>query len=125
MADEFGTSTNWWDSSSSRNRFESGTSSTSSSGLTSVASFGWLADMGDVKARSSVDHRSSSNISISSSGSGGSSVGFLLHQHHDAHKLSLGAERSSGSNLPETGLNMMNLGLSSQAMDWNQQQHFL
>ncbi|OWM81218.1 transcription factor bHLH123-like [Punica granatum] len=123
MAEEFGASGNMWDLSSSRNRFESGASSTSSSGLTSIGGFGWLTDMGDMKPRSSIDH-SSPNISISSSGSGVTSAGF--HHHHDAHnKLSLGAESTSSSNLAETSLHMMNLGLSSQAIDWNQQQPLL
>ncbi|KAK4786624.1 hypothetical protein SAY86_010457 [Trapa natans] len=125
MADEFGAGgPNWWDSTiSSRSRFETA----ASSGMTtSIGSFGWLADMaGDVKAaRPPPLDQPSPNISISSSGSGGSSPGFHHHQHHDAHKLSLGGESNISSNLPETG-SQMNLGLSSQSMDWNQQHPLL
>ncbi|KAK4804670.1 hypothetical protein SAY86_004487 [Trapa natans] len=129
MADEFGAGgPSWWESSTpSRNRFETVVSSSSSSSMTSIGSFGWLADMaGDGKAaRPLLLDQPSPNISISSSGSGVSSLGFHHHQHQDPRKLSLGAESNSGSSLSETGLQMMNLGLSSQALDWNQQQPLL
>ncbi|XP_021905804.1 transcription factor bHLH123 isoform X2 [Carica papaya] len=96
MADEFNTSTNWWDS--SRNRFDSGSSS-SSSGINSLGgSFGWPTEMVDIKARSSMD-----SVSVS-----GSSVVF-----QDTQKL-------QGSDSGGDHLHMMGLGLSSPAMDWNQ-----
>ncbi|KAJ4846370.1 hypothetical protein Tsubulata_027752 [Turnera subulata] len=95
MADEFNSSTNWWDS--SRNRYDSGPSS-SSAGLNSLSSFGWPTEMVDVKPRSSIE-----SVSVSDS-----SVVF-----HDTQKLQQGQD-SVGE------LHMMGLGLSSQPMDWNQ-----
>lgn len=95
MADEFSTTSNWWDS--SRNRFDSGSSS-SSSGLNSLGSFAWPTEMVDVKGRPSME-----SVSVSDS-----SVVF-----HDTQKLQQGHD--SGADL-----HMMGLGLSSQAMDWNQ-----
>ena len=105
MADEFNTGTNWWDSSrSTNNRFDATAgSSASSSGLNnSLGSFGWATEMVDIKpaARSSMD--SVSSVS-------GSSVVF-----QDTQKLHGGPDHSPGN------LHMMGLGLSSQAMDWNQ-----
>ncbi|XP_039040968.1 transcription factor bHLH123-like isoform X2 [Hibiscus syriacus] len=79
MADEFNTGTNWWDSSRTAG------SSSSSSGLNN--SFGWAAEMADIKTASS----------------SGSSVVFQDNQK-----------------LQAMDLQMMGLGLSSQAMDWNQ-----
>ncbi|KAJ9153670.1 hypothetical protein P3X46_027088 [Hevea brasiliensis] len=95
MADEFNTTTNWWDS--SRNRFDSGSSS-SSSGLNSLGSFAWPSEMVDVKGRSSIESASVSDSSV---------------VFHDTQKLQQGQD--SGADL-----HMMGLGLSSQAMDWNQ-----
>ncbi|XP_057969229.1 transcription factor bHLH123-like [Malania oleifera] len=112
MAEEYQTGVcstgNWWDS--SRNRFDSG-SSPSSSTLNSIGSFGWPTDMADIKARSSMD---SATVS-------GSSVVF-----QDTQKLqgpdSAGGSDSGGSTvLTDPNLQMMGLGLSCQAMDWNQQ----
>ncbi|KAL3736254.1 hypothetical protein ACJRO7_025244 [Eucalyptus globulus] len=106
--DQFHASGNWWDA--SRNRYESGTSSSSSSGLSSLGSFGgWLTDLGgDMKAaRSSMESP------------GGSSVVF-----HDTQKLqphNSAVLGDSGGSLVDPNLHMMNLGLSSQAMDWNNQ----
>ncbi|XVE50456.1 hypothetical protein DITRI_Ditri01bG0163600 [Diplodiscus trichospermus] len=105
MADEFNTGTNWWDSSRSTNdRFDAAAgSSTSSAGLTnSLGSFGWATEMVDIKAaaRSSMDAVSSVS---------GSSVVF-----QDTPKL------QGGPDHPHVDLHMMGLGLSSQAMDWNQ-----
>ncbi|KAJ6950347.1 transcription factor bHLH123-like isoform X2 [Populus alba x Populus x berolinensis] len=97
MADEY-TSTNWWDSSSSRNRFDSTGSSSTTSGLNSLRSFAWPTEMADVKGRSSME-----TVSVSDS-----SVAF-----HDSQKLQQGHDSSAD-------LHMMGLGLSSQAMDWNQ-----
>ncbi|KAK8484811.1 hypothetical protein V6N13_117728 [Hibiscus sabdariffa] len=93
MADEFNTGTNWWDSSRTAG------SSSSSSGLNnSLGGFGWATEMADIKtaaaARSSMD--SVSSVS-------GSSVVFQDNQK-----------------LQAMDLQMMGLGLSSQAMDWNQ-----
>ncbi|XP_052206504.1 transcription factor bHLH123-like [Diospyros lotus] len=102
MADEFQLGNgNWW--STSRNRIETG-SSPSSSSLTSASSFGWPAEM-DLKARSSMD-----SVSVSDS-----SVVF-----HDAQKLQGTDSAGSGGVLAaDPSLQMMGLGLSSQAMDWN------
>ncbi|XWS27924.1 hypothetical protein CRYUN_Cryun25bG0022100 [Craigia yunnanensis] len=105
MADEFNTVTNWWDSSRSttNNRFDATAGSSSSSGLNnSLGSFGWATEMVDIKAaaRSSMD--SVSSVS-------GSSV-----VYQDTQKLQGGPDHSPGD------LHMMGLGLSSQAMDWNQ-----
>ncbi|KAJ9182774.1 hypothetical protein P3X46_006730 [Hevea brasiliensis] len=94
MADEFNTTTNWWDS--SRNRFDSGSSS-SSSGLNSLGSFAWPSEVVNVKGRPSIE---------SASVSGSSAV------FHDTQKLQQGQDSSAD-------LHMMGLGLSSQAMDWN------
>ncbi|XP_059444070.1 transcription factor bHLH123 isoform X2 [Corylus avellana] len=96
MADEFNTSGNWWDS--SRSRFESGTSS-SSLGLNN---FEWPTDMADIKARTTMD---SLSVSVSS----------VVLQ--DTQKLQ-GHDQSAGA--ADSGLHMMGLGLSTQAMDWNQ-----
>ncbi|KAJ8763637.1 hypothetical protein K2173_003109 [Erythroxylum novogranatense] len=96
MADEFNTSTNWWDS--SRNRFDSGSSS-SSSGLNALSSFAWPSEIVDDKGRSSME-----SVSISDS----SAV------YHDTQKLQQGQDHSCSD------LNMMGLGLSSHAMEWNQ-----
>ncbi|XP_040988707.1 transcription factor bHLH123-like isoform X1 [Juglans microcarpa x Juglans regia] len=98
MADEYNTSGNWWDS--SRSRFESGTSS--SSGLNNLGSFGWPPDMAEIKARSTA----MDSISVS-----GSSVVF-----QDTQKLQ-GHDSVGGG---DPNLHMMGLGLSTQAMDWNQ-----
>ncbi|OAY54998.1 transcription factor bHLH123 isoform X2 [Manihot esculenta] len=95
MADEFNTATNWWDS--SRNRFDSGSSS-SSSGLNSLGSFAWPSEVVDVKGRPSIESSSVSDSSV---------------VFHDTQKLQQGHD--SGADL-----HMMGLGLSSQAMDWNQ-----
>ncbi|CAK7338305.1 unnamed protein product [Dovyalis caffra] len=98
MADEY-TSTNWWDSSSSsRNRFDSTGSSSTTSGLNSLGSFAWPTEMVDAKGRSSME-----TVSVSDS----SAV------FHDSQKLQQGHDSSAD-------LHMMGLGLSSQAMDWNQ-----
>ncbi|KAL6283789.1 transcription factor bHLH123 [Prunus yedoensis var. nudiflora] len=102
MADEFQTTGNWWDS-STRTRFETGTSPPSST-LNSLGSFGWQPDMVDIKARSSMD---------SGSVSGTSSMVF-----HGAHKLEEGPDSATGSG-GDPSLHMMGLGLSSQPTDWN------
>lgn len=99
MADEFNTSRNWWDS--SRTRFESGTSS-SSSALNSLGSFGWPTELAEIKARASMD-----SLSLS-----GSSVVF-----QDTQKLQ--GQESAGAG-DDPNLHMMGLGLPTQAMDWNQ-----
>ncbi|XP_017979564.1 PREDICTED: transcription factor bHLH123 isoform X1 [Theobroma cacao] len=103
MADEFNTGTNWWDSSRTNTRFDAAGSSSSSSGLNnSLGSFGWATEMVDIKAaRSSMD--SVSSVS-------GSSVVF-----QDTPKL-----QGVPDHPPPGDLHMMGLGLSSQAMDWNQ-----
>ncbi|GLT83449.1 hypothetical protein SLE2022_017390 [Rubroshorea leprosula] len=95
--DQFNSSTGLWDS-SSRNRFDAGSSS-SSSGLNMVGSFGWPVEMVDMKSRPSMDY-----------GSVSGSSGF-----HDTLKLQAG-----GSDPTATDFQMMGLGLSSQTMDWNQ-----
>ena len=101
--DQFQSSGNWWDS--ARNtRYESGTSQSSSSGLTNMSNFAWQAsEMVDMKPRSS------SMDSMSASGS--SSVVF-----HDTQKL----QPPDSSTASDPNLHLMGLGLSSQAMDWNQ-----
>ncbi|KAJ8754662.1 hypothetical protein K2173_010753 [Erythroxylum novogranatense] len=97
MADEYNTGTNWWNS--SRNRFDSGSSSSSSSGLNSLGSFAWPTEIVDVKGRSCME-----SLSVADS----SAV------FHDTQKLQLGRDHSGGD------LNMMGLGLSSHAMEWDQ-----
>ncbi|KAL3850795.1 hypothetical protein ACJIZ3_012677 [Penstemon smallii] len=104
MADEFH---NWWDT--SRNRFESGTTTTAiptsinSSTLNSIASYGWQTDM--KSTRPCMDH--------SEPDSGGSNL--VLQRGLDQ-------QSSNSTVLANTNLQMMGLGLSSQtSMDnWNQ-----
>ncbi|KAL2496227.1 transcription factor bHLH [Forsythia ovata] len=106
MADEFQLgSGNWWDT--SRNRFESGSAQKSSisTTLNNIASFGWTTDMVDDKARSSMDTGTVS----------GNSMVF-----QDSQKLQGHDQSSGGGLLPDPNMHMMPLGLSSQAMDWNQ-----
>ncbi|GKV49059.1 hypothetical protein SLEP1_g55832 [Rubroshorea leprosula] len=104
MADEFNSGTNFWDS-SSRNRFDAGSSS-SSSGL-NMGSFGWPTEIVDMKSRTSMDSGSVS----------GGSVGF-----HDTQKLQAsGSDPAAAAAAAAAGeFQMMGLGLSSQSMDWNQ-----
>ncbi|KAG6385525.1 hypothetical protein SASPL_154361 [Salvia splendens] len=92
MADDFQLGNgSWWDT--SRNRFESGTTSPASSSisttLNAIASYGWPTEM--------VDTKSSRDDDQSSAGGG-----------------------SGGGVLSSPNLQMMGLGLSSQSMDWNQ-----
>ncbi|XP_030478653.1 transcription factor bHLH123 isoform X2 [Cannabis sativa] len=106
MADEFQTSGNWWDSSRT---------ATSSSAMNSLGSFGnWSSttsstDMVDIKSRSSLDSGTASSMIF-----------------HDTLKLQQAQDSSSpaGASAGGTGDHnlqmMMGLGLSSQAMDWNQ-----
>ncbi|XP_044473117.1 transcription factor bHLH123 isoform X2 [Mangifera indica] len=91
MADEFNTTNNWWDS--SRTRFDTSGSSSSSSGLNSLGSFGWPSEMVDIKARTSIDTQK------------------LQQLPHDSSS----ATAAAGSDL-----HMMGLGLSSPSMEWNQ-----
>ncbi|TKY66639.1 dimerization protein [Spatholobus suberectus] len=99
--DQFQASGNWWES--ARNvRFESGESQSSSSGLTNMGNYAWQHDM----ARSS---------SMDNSASGGSSVVF-----HDQKQLQVQPHHDSATSTNDPNLHMMGLGLSSQAMDWNQ-----
>jgi len=102
--DQFQASGNWWES--ARNvRFESGETQSSSSGLTNMGNYAWQHDM----ARSS---------SMDNSASGGSSVVF-----HDQKQLQVQPHHDSTATNPTNdhpNLHMMGLGLSSQAMDWNQ-----
>jgi len=95
--DQFQASGNWWDT--ARNvRYESGASHSSSSAITNIGNFGWQAsDMAEMKPRSSMDS---------------SSVAF----HDSQNKLQ--PQDSSTSTNPN--LHIVDLGLSSQAMDWNQ-----
>lgn len=97
MADDFQLgSGSWWDT-SSRNRFESGTSPASSSistTLNAIASYGWTSEMVDMKSRSTMD---STAVSMEPSAGGG-----------------------GGGVLSAPDLQMMGLGLSSPSMDWNQ-----
>lgn len=100
MADDnqFNTSASWWDSSARNSRFDSGSSSSSSSGLTSLGSFAWPTEnIVDVKGRSSME-----------------SVSAVSDSFHDTQKLQQGHDSAT------TDLHMMGLGLSSQPMDWNQ-----
>ncbi|XP_065864560.1 transcription factor bHLH123 isoform X2 [Euphorbia lathyris] len=99
MADEYNSTTNWWDS--SRNRFDtagssSSSSSSTSSGLNSLGTFSWPSEM-------VVDHVKGGRSSIESA-----SVSDTCSVFHDHNKDSCNE------------LHMMNLGLSSPAMDWNQ-----
>ncbi|XP_027342788.1 transcription factor bHLH123-like [Abrus precatorius] len=99
MADEqFQASGNWWDT--ARNvRYESGASQSSSSAITNIGTFAWqqASDMADMKPRSSLDS---------------SSVVF----HDTQNKL----QPPDSSTSTDPNLHMMGLGLSSQAMEWNQ-----
>lgn len=112
MADEFQLGNgSWWDT-SSRNRFESGTTPSSSSistTLNAIASFGWPTEMVDMKSRSSMDSTTAST--------GGSMV--LQGGGHD-DQSSVGGGGGGGGGLSNPNLHMMGLGLSSQSMDWNQ-----
>ncbi|KAL2331517.1 hypothetical protein Fmac_019098 [Flemingia macrophylla] len=92
--DEFQASGNWWDT--ARNvKYESGASQSSSSAITN---FGWQpSDMADMKPRSSMD---SSSV--------------VFHESHN--KL----QPPDSATSTDPNLHMMGLGLSSQAMDWNQ-----
>ncbi|KAL1567067.1 transcription factor bHLH123 [Salvia divinorum] len=100
MADEFQLGNgSWWDT--SRNRFESGTTSSSiSTTLNAIASYGWPTEMVDMK--SSRDSATSSTAVC-----------------HD-EQSSAGGGGSGGGVLSAPNLQMMGLGLSSQSMDWNQ-----
>ncbi|KAL5736144.1 hypothetical protein ACOSQ2_030932 [Xanthoceras sorbifolium] len=93
MADEFNTGTNWWDSSSRNNRFDSGSSSSVSSGLNnnSLVSFGWATEMVDIKAAAARSSMDSSSVS----------------------------GQPGPSDSPGSDLHMMGLGLSSPSLDWN------
>ncbi|TKY49007.1 dimerization protein [Spatholobus suberectus] len=95
--DQFQASGNWWDT--ARNvRYESGASQSSSSAITNIGNFGWQpSDMADMKPRSSMDS---------------SSVVF----HDTQNKL----QPPDSATSTDPNLHMMGLGLSSQAMDWNQ-----
>ncbi|XP_028086624.1 transcription factor bHLH123-like [Camellia sinensis] len=112
MADEFqiGSGNNWWES---RNRFDSGSSSpSSSSALTSAGSFGWPTEIVDLKPSSSID---SVSVSAGGGGGGGSTMVF-----QDTNKLQPPDDSSGSGVLADPTLQMMGLGLSSQPMDWNQ-----
>ncbi|KAL9322342.1 hypothetical protein ACSQ67_010395 [Phaseolus vulgaris] len=95
--DQFQASGNWWDT--ARNvRYESRTSHSSSSAITNIGNFGWQAsDMAEMKPRSSMDS---------------SSVVF----HDSQNKL----QPPDSTTSTDPNLHIMDLGLSSQAMDWNQ-----
>lgn len=101
MAEEFQIGGgNWWGS--SRTRFEGGTTPSSSSGLISMgSSFGWPAEIVDLnyKAISSSNFTNSVSASVSSS----------PMPFQDTRKLA-----------QDPNSQMMGLGLSSHAMDWNQ-----
>ncbi|XP_027355369.1 transcription factor bHLH123-like [Abrus precatorius] len=109
--DQFPASGNWWES--ARNvRFESGESQSisSSSGLTNIGNFGWQQHdtvQQDMKPRS--------NSSMDNSVSGSSSLVF-----HDTHHQKQLQPHDSATSSNDPNLHMMGLGLSSQAMDWNQ-----
>lgn len=116
MADEFQTgicSGNWWES--SRNRYESA-SSPASTVLTSAGSYAWQPDMVEIKAT-----RSNSMDSVSVSGN--SSVVFADSQKiqgHDSSGSGGGGGNGGSGVMADPNLQMMGLGLSSQAMEWNQ-----
>ncbi|XAR67503.1 hypothetical protein NMG60_11002282 [Bertholletia excelsa] len=96
MAEEFHTGGgSWWDSSRRP--------PPPSSDLAGTGGFGWLPEM-DLRARSSVD---------SAAGSSGSAV---LSNPQKLHGQDSGA---SGGVAADLNLQMIGLGLSSQAMDWN------
>lgn len=119
MADEFQVgSGNWWDSStSSRTRFDRGSTAAASTSVNSsinMGSFGWPTEI--VAARSSMD----SSVSMS-----GGSMLFPPAVDHSSQKLQAHESSSAGgsgegSMLPDPNLQIMGLALSSQAMDWNQ-----
>lgn len=107
--DQFQASGNWWES--ARNvKFESGESQSSSSGLTNMGNYGWQ------------NHDMARSSSVDNSASGGSTVVFhdqkqlQLQQHHHHHHH----HHDSATSTNDPNLHMMGLGLSSQAMDWNQ-----
>lgn len=109
MGDEFQLgSGSWWDTSSSRNRFESGTTPATSSistTLNAIASFGWPTEMVDMKSRSSMDSATASTA-----------ASMVLQGGHDDQSSAGGG----AGVLSNPNLQMMGLGLSSQSMDWNQ-----
>ncbi|KAF1884985.1 hypothetical protein Lal_00028874 [Lupinus albus] len=111
MADDnqFQSSGNWWES--SRNmRFESGDQSqSSSSGLTNIGNFCWQQQQHDMV----VDHmkpRSDSSMEGTTS----------VQVFHDKLQQQQQDSCATNSTNDHTNLHMMGLGLSSQAMDWNQ-----
>ncbi|OIW05958.1 hypothetical protein TanjilG_11645 [Lupinus angustifolius] len=111
MADDnqFQGSGNWWES--SRNmRFESGDQSqSSSSGLTNIGNFCWQQQQHDMV----VDHmkpRSSSSMEGTTS----------VQVFHDKLQQQQQDSCATNSTNDHNNLHMMGLGLSSQAMDWNQ-----
>ncbi|KAK7257268.1 hypothetical protein RIF29_31117 [Crotalaria pallida] len=123
MADDnqFQASGNWWET--SRNmRFESeDQTQSSSSGLTNIGNFCWQQQQHQQQHEMVVDHvkpRSNNNSSIEGTTS---SVQQVFHDHHHHHKLQQqdSCATNNSSNDPPN-LHMMGLGLSSQAMDWNQ-----
>ncbi|XP_038686518.1 transcription factor bHLH123-like isoform X2 [Tripterygium wilfordii] len=95
--DQFNTSNSIWDS--SRNRYEAAAPSSSSSSTIHNSGFGWPNEVLDIKARPSMDSASESD---------NSSVVF-----HNPQKL-------QGPDSSSLDFQMIDLGLSSQSMDWNQ-----
>ncbi|GMJ09186.1 hypothetical protein HRI_004587800 [Hibiscus trionum] len=94
MVEEFAAGTNWWERTTTSSSSSSSSSSFSSSYLNnSLGTFGWATEMDDIKPTSSMDSISPSSIIF-----------------QDNPKLQPGA----------ANLHMMKLGLSSQAIDWNQ-----
>ncbi|KAI4390123.1 hypothetical protein MLD38_002269 [Melastoma candidum] len=121
MAEDFHGSA-WWDTPSGRydpgtaassSSSSSSSSSTSSSGLTSLRGFGWLGD-------ASCGGRSSMG---SASVSGGGPVSFLEppKMRVQDHGPSVLGEGGGSVAMADASLHMMNLGLSSQPMDWDTQ----
>ncbi|KAK7405131.1 hypothetical protein VNO78_06329 [Psophocarpus tetragonolobus] len=117
MSDEqFQASGNWWES--ARNvRFESGESQSSSSALTNMGNYAWQ-QQHDHHHHHHMARSSSSSMDNSASG-GGSSV--VFHDQKQQQQLQVQPHHdSAATSTNDPNLHMMGLGLSSQAMDWNQ-----
>lgn len=86
---------NWWDT--SRNRFDGGSTTPAliPTTLNAIASFGWPPEMVDMKSRSSIDSATPPSADQPSA-------------------------RGGGGVSDNPNLQMMELGLSSQSLDWNQ-----
>ncbi|GMH24320.1 hypothetical protein Nepgr_026163 [Nepenthes gracilis] len=101
---------NWWDSSrttTNTTRFD-GSSSTSSASAT----YGWLTETADISTRSTMDDSASTTSR--------SAVFRDAHKLPGANNTTSAAAAAAAAMLIDPSLQIMGLGLSSQALDWNQ-----